>query len=231
MKAPLSNRILRCLPHAVRASLLERMEEVELPVATTLCRPREVPRYAHFMTSGITSVVTFMSNGKGVEVGLIGREGLVEAFHLLGSAASSSTAFLQSRGTALRMPFADLKAEFQTNEPLRTLILRFVQSQGLTANQLAACNRLHEIENRLARWLLMVSDRMEGNRFYVTQEFLAEMIGAQRSTVTLAAGSLQRNGFIEYRRGHVHIINREGLERAACECYPIMREFVSNLYL
>jgi len=230
MNSPLSNRILRCLPIAMRNSLLERMEEVTLPTSTTLCRPREVPKYAHFMTSGITSVVTFMANGKGVEVGLIGREGLVEAFHLLGPSPSPSTAFLQSQGTALRMPFADLKAEFQSNEPLRALILRFVQSQGMMANQLAACNRLHEIEARLARWLLMVSDRVEGKRFYVTQEFLAEMIGAQRSTVTIAAGSLQRNGYIEYRRGHVHILDREGLERAACECYPVVRELVSDLY-
>ena len=105
-----------------------------------------------------------------------------------------------------------------------------LKGQGLIVNQLAACNRLHEIEERLARWLLMVSDRMASDKFYLTQEFLAEMIGAQRSTVTLAAGSLQRSGLIEYRRGHIHILDRERMESVACECYPIVRDLAANLY-
>ena len=225
-----SNRLLESLPTDSRTSLIARMEEIILPISTTLCRPREVPKHAHFMTSGITSVVTFMENGSGVEVGLIGSEGLVEAFHLLGPASVPTTAFVQVEGTALRMSFADLKKEFLSNEPLRTLVLRVVQGQGLMVNQLAACNRLHEIEERLARWLLMVSDRVKADQFHLTQEFLAEMIGAQRSTVTLAAGSLQRSGLIEYRRGHIHILDRERLESAACECYPIVRDLAANLY-
>ena len=225
-----SNRLLESLPAAYRSSLLDRMEEIALPIPTNLCRPCEVPKYAHFMTSGITSVVTFMENGSGVEVGLIGSEGLVEAFHLLGPASVPTTAFIQVEGTALRMSFADLNKEFLSNELLRSLILRNAQGQGLIVNQLAACNRLHEIEERLARWLLMVSDRMASDKFYLTQEFLAEMIGAQRSTVTLAAGSLQRSGLIEYRRGHIHILDRERMESVACECYPIVRDLAANLY-
>lgn len=230
MAAAKFNRLLQSLPADVRSSLLARMEEVELPTQMNLCRPREVPKYAHFMTSGITSVVTFMEDGGGVEVGLVGREGLVEAVHLLGPAHVPTTAFVQTAGTALRMPFAELKQEFLTSEPLRELILRLVQGQGCIVNQLAACNRLHEIEERLARWLLMVSDRVGGSEIYLTQAFLAEMIGAQRSTVTLTAGSLQRSGLIEYRRGHIQILDRSGLENAACECYPIIRELASDLY-
>ena len=225
-----SNRLLESLPTDSRTSLIARMEEIILPISTSLCRPQEVPKHAHFMTSGITSVVTFMENGSGVEVGLIGPEGLVEAFHLLGPASVPTTAFVQVEGTALRMSFADLKKEFLSNEPLRTLVLRLVQVQSLMVNQLAACNRLHEIEERLVRWLLMVSDRVKADRFYLTQEFLAEMIGAQRSSVTLAAGSLQRSGLIEYSRGHIHILDRERMESAACECYPIVQDLAANLY-
>jgi CRP-like cAMP-binding protein len=204
------------------------MEEVTLPLSTTLWRPFEYPKYAHFMTSGITSIVTIMEDGSGVEVGLIGPEGLVEAFHLLGPASAQTTAFIQSAGTALRIPFAELKKEFLANEALRSVILRFVQGQGLMLSQLAACNRLHEIEERLARWLLMVSDRIGANEFYLTQTFLADMVGAQRTTVTLAAGNLQRGGLIEYRRGRIHILDRPGLEIAACECYPIVRDLDSE---
>ena len=158
--------------------------------------------------------------------GLIGREGFPEAFHLLGEAGVPTNAFMQVEGTALRMPFADFHRDFQSIASIRDAVLRFVQSQSLILGQVAACNRLHEVEERLARWLLMVSDRLGESKFHLTQEFLAEMIGAQRSTVTLAAGNLQRSGLIEYRRGNIDIINRPGLEAAACECYPIVRDLL-----
>jgi CRP-like cAMP-binding protein len=224
MPAELSNRILNALPAALKTTLLARMQPVDLPVGTVLYSPGQTPAFAHFMTSGIASVVTLMEDGSGVEVGLIASEGLVEAFHLLGPAAVHTTAFIQSAGTALRMSFAELQKEFHSNPTLRTLILGTAQRQALLVTQLAACNRLHEVEERLARWLLMVSDRVENDQFHLTQVFLAEMIGAQRTTVTLAAGSLQRSGLIMYRRGHIHILDREKLESAACECYPIMRD-------
>jgi CRP-like cAMP-binding protein len=218
-----SNFILSALPPALRKTLLARMEPIDLPVETVLLRPGEKPEFAHFMTSGITSVVTFMTDGIGAEVGLIGREGVVEAFHLLGPANSPTTAFVQVAGTALRMPFAELQKEAFASERLLRCILEFIQRHNFSLNQLAACNGLHEIEERLARWLLMVEDRVENPRFELTQEFLAEMLGTRRTSVTLAAGSLQRSGLIEYRRGHINILDREKLEGAACECYPIVR--------
>jgi CRP-like cAMP-binding protein len=182
------------------------------------------------MTSGMTSVVTFMSDGIGAEVGIIGHEGVVEAIHLLGAASAPTTAFIQSEGTALRMPFAELQQLFLAHAPLSQRILEFVQSQGFTLSQLAACHGLHEIEERLARWLLMVRDRLESDRFELTQEFLAEMLGARRTSVTLAAGTLQRSGLIKYSRGRIQVIDGDGLEKAACECYPIVRNLVSRLY-
>jgi CRP-like cAMP-binding protein len=211
--------------------LLARLEPVQLPTPTSLYLPHETPKYAHFMTSGIASVVTFMQDGNGVEVGLIGNEGLVEAVHLLGTTKVPTSGFMQVSGSALRMRLEDLRAEFLNCEPLRTVILRCVQGQSLVVTQIAACNRLHEVEERMARWLLMVQDRVGTNEFLLTQEFLAEMIGARRTTVTLAAGSLQRSGLIEYRRGTVRIVDRDGLAEAACECYPIVRKVIAELYL
>jgi CRP-like cAMP-binding protein len=230
MAAELSNLIIDALPPALKSSLLTRLQPVDLPVGTVLSSPGQTPPFAHFMTSGIASVVTFMSDGVGAEVGVIGHEGLVEAIHLLGTATAPTTAFIQSEATALRMPFAELQQLFLATGPLSKLILECVQSQGFILSQLAACHGLHEIEERLARWLLMVRDRLESDRFELTQEFLAEMLGARRTSVTLAAGALQRSGLIKYSRGHIHVVDGKGLEDAACECYPIVRALVSRLY-
>ena len=230
MAAELSNLIINALPPALKSSLLTLLQPVDLPVGTVLSSPGQPPPFAHFMTSGMTSVVTFMSDGVGAEVGIIGREGVVEAIHLLGAAPAPTTAFIQSDATALRMPFAELQQLFLAHAPLSQRILEFVQSQGFILSQLAACHGLHEIEERLARWLLMVRDRLGSDRFELTQEFLAEMLGARRTSVTLAAGTLQRSGVIKYSRGRIHVVDGKGLEDAACECYPVVRNLVSRLY-
>jgi CRP-like cAMP-binding protein len=230
MAADRSNRIINALPSELKSALLSRLQPVELPVGTVLTNPGQLPPFAHFMTSGIASVVTFMADGTGAEVGVLGREGLVEAINLLGPATAPTTSFIQSEGTALRMPFADLQSLFLANVALSQRILECVQSQGFMLSQLAACHGLHEIEERLARWLLMVRDRLESDHFELTQEFLAEMLGARRTSVTLAAGILQRNGLIKYSRGRIHVLDRKGLENVACECYPIVRDLVTRLY-
>lgn len=230
MAAKATNLIIESLPGPLKGSLLASLQPVTLPIGTVLSSPGEQPKFAHFMTSGIASVVTFMANGSGAEVGLIGREGVVEAINLLGPASSPTTAFIQVAGTALRMPFAELKERFLTPGPLVQRVLECVQSHGFVLSQLAACHGLHEIEERLSRWLLMVRDRLESDNFDLTQEFLAEMLGARRTSVTLAAGTLQRSGLIKYHRGHIHILDHEGLESTACECYPIVRDLVAKLY-
>jgi CRP-like cAMP-binding protein len=221
-----ANSILNQLPAAQRKSLLARMESVSLPVGEMLMRPGDTPAFAHFMTSGIASVVTYMKDGGAVEVGLISREGIVEAMHLLDSASSPTTVFMQVAGTALRMPFPEFAKEVFRSEPLLRLVLGFLQRHNFALTQLAACNGLHEIEERLARWLLMVQDRLESPKFELTQEFLAGMLGTRRTSVTLAASSLQQSGLIEYRRGHIRILDREGLRSAACECYPVVRKLI-----
>jgi len=226
----LSNLIINALPAGLKSSLLAQLQPVNLAVGTVLTSPGQIPAFAHFMTSGIASVVTFMSDGIGAEVGVIGREGLVEAIHLLGPATAPTTAFIQVEASALRMPFAELHELFIAHSAISQRILECVQGQGFILSQLAACHGLHEIEERLARWLLMVRDRLGSDRFDLTQEFLAEMLGARRTSVTLAAGMLQRSGLIKYSRGHIQVLDGEGLENAACECYPIVRNLVSGLY-
>lgn len=223
------NLLLDSLPLAQRKALLAQMEPIELPTGTVLYRTGEQPSYAHFMTSGIASIVTFMADGAGAEVGLIGREGVVEGINLLGPASPPTTAFIQVEGTALRIRYADLQKQIDTQEMLLRRILEFVQCHGFILSQIAACNGLHEVEERLARWLLMVQDRIQTSEFYLTQEFLAEMLGIRRTSVSAAAGNLQRNGIIAYSRGNIQVLKRLELEGVACECYPIVRGLASQL--
>lgn len=219
-----TNLLLTMLPFEQRAQLLRLLEPIAMPVPTVIFEPERTPHYAHFLTSGLASIVTYMKEGEAAEVGLVGHEGVPEALHLLGPALVQTNCFMQVAGTGLRMRFKDLEALFQRDEALRRALLRFVQFQNVVIGQIAACNRLHEIEERLARWLLMVSDRIESPDLHLTQEFLSQMLGARRSTVTLVAGSLQRSGMIEYSRGDVRILDREGLESTSCECYRVTHD-------
>jgi CRP-like cAMP-binding protein len=225
-----SNLLLNSLSPNYRGLLISRMKLVTLPAREVVYDPDEIPRFAHFMTGGIASIVGTMSSGASAEVGIWGKEGLVECFHLLGRNRIPTRCFMQIEGSAFRLPFKDLQKEFQENEELRERILQGVQSQGAILGQLAACNRLHEAEERLARWFLMVRDRMESDTFYLTQEFLAVMLGSRRTTVTAAAGTLQRKGLIRYSRGRIHIVDPAGLEKEACECYATVREIHQNFY-
>jgi CRP-like cAMP-binding protein len=225
-----SNLLLSSLSSKNGAYLLSRLRPVTLEAREVLYEPDETPKFAHFMTSGIASIVGTMSTGACAEVGIWGKEGLVECFHLLGNARIPTRCFIQISGAALRIPFKELQKEFHENQELRECILQGVQSQGAILSQLAACNRLHEAEERLARWFLMVRDRMENDGFYLTQEFLAVMLGSRRTTVTAAAGTLQRKGLIRYSRGRIHIVDPVGLEAEACECNGTVREIYQNFY-
>jgi CRP-like cAMP-binding protein len=225
-----ANLFLNALSPISRDSLLAHCVEVDLPLRKSLYEPGDIPKYAYFMTSGIASVVTAMEDGATAEVGLIGREGIVGSFHLLGPAKVSTSCFIQLTATALRMPFSELAGAFRKNEEIRNRILEFVQEQAVSLSQLAGCNRLHENEERLSRWLLMAQDRTQSDVLEFTQEFLGMMLGARRTTVTVIAGVLQRSGLIEYQRGRVRIINRDNLEAAACHCYQITKKLYANLY-
>jgi CRP-like cAMP-binding protein len=227
MNSDLSNVVLNALP-APFNGFRAKLTPVPLPVGMSLYEPYEIPRFAHFLTSGLASVVTSMKDGGSVETGLWTRDGLAECMHIAGSDRVPTRCFMQVAGTALRMPFTDLLREFESVESLRVSIQRSIQTQALILSQMVACNRLHEVEERLARWILMLQDRLQEDVLAITQEFLAEMLGSRRTTVTMAAGALQRIGLIEYQRGRVHILDRERLESAACECYPVIRKLSNN---
>jgi CRP-like cAMP-binding protein len=225
-----TNLFLESLSPESRNALLRLCVEVDLPLRKPLYEPGDTPQYAYFMTSGIASVVAIMEDGGMAEVGLIGREGVVGSFQLLGPAKVSTRCFIQLEATALRIRFTDLVHVFRTNQEIRDRVLEFVQEQAVSLGQLAGCNRLHGNEERLARWLLMAQDRTHSDTLNFTQEFLAMMLGARRTTVTLIAGGLQRQGLIRYQRGKVKILDRANLEAAACDCYKIAKELYASLY-
>ncbi|AXC11989.1 hypothetical protein ACPOL_2676 [Acidisarcina polymorpha] len=225
-----SNLLLSSLSAECRDALLANCTAVPLPIKTPLYDANRTPVYAYFMTSGIASVVASTQSGATVEVGVIGHEGIVGSFHILGPAPVSTVSFIQLEGTGLKIPLIELRKAFRSSEEIRDRILEFIQEQALTVSQIAGCNRFHEFDQRLARWLLMAQDRTKSSVLNFTQEFLAMMLGAQRTTVTSVAGGLQERGLIEYRRGHVRILDRERLEAAACDCYQITKQLHANLY-
>jgi CRP-like cAMP-binding protein len=230
LHAPTGNLLLNALSPELRQAIVDLCRLVELPVRTLLHEQGEMPVYAYFLCSGVGSVVVSMAEGGSAEVGLIGREGVVGAMHVLGPTPTPAQCFIQMEGTGLRIRLSDLRMLFQTNGQFRIYLLQFVQQQIVALEQIAACNKLHDTEERLARWLLMSRDRADQDTMTMTQEFLADMLGTRRTTVTLVAGSLQRRGLIDYRRGKVTIVNRAALEEAACDCYGVCKEALDNLY-
>ncbi len=228
--AQLSNRLIDSLSPPVRAQLLGMVREVQLPVGTVLEEQDSIARHAYFMTSGIASVVVILQEGGTAEVALIGREGLAGSLALLGTSSAPAKCFMQVAGSGYKVALAELRALFLSSEEVRTQILKFVQQQTMTMSQIAACNKLHEAEPRIARWLLMVQDRLQNDTFSLTQEFLAEMLGTHRPTVSIVMGTLHRAGLIENTRGRITIISRADLEHAACDCYPVTKRLLSSLY-
>lgn len=225
-----SNLFLSSLSRTNQDLLVSRSAPVDLALNTVLYEEEVTPRYAYFLTSGLASVVTPMSNGESVEVGFIGQEGVVGGLHLLGPASLSTRCMMQLSGTALRIQYSDLQEVFDSSVEIHSRILEFVQHQAIVVTQIAGCNRLHGAEQRLIRWLLTAQDRTQSLDLRFTHQYLAEMIASQRTTVTAIARDLQARGFIRYSRGVVHIVDRGGLEGAACDCYPITKRLYARLY-
>ena len=230
MNIPNNNRLLSSLSLPNRNLLLASSAHVHLPIRTSLYEAEIRPSHVYFMTSGMASIVTSMQDGGTAEVGVIGNEGVVGSIFLLGGAKVSTSGFIQLAGSAYEVPFEHASKVFRSSEEVRDRVLEFVQEQTVTGSQIAGCNRLHEAEERLARWLLMAQDRTQSDVLDLTHEFMAMMVGAQRTTVTLVAGALQRANLIEHSRGRVKILSRENLKMAACDCYNITKTLYDNLY-
>ncbi len=223
------NRVLSSLPKAEIDRLKPRLSPVTLKVRTELLDGKS--KYAYFLEDGLASVVLPMKSGATVEVGVIGREGVVGLPMLLGAKTMPGETYIQIAGSGFRIEAARLKDEFERPSELRRYLHKYLLANFVQSAQNAACNRVHPIAERLARWLLTCHDRVGTDRMPLTHEFLAAMLGTPRTTVTLAAGSLHQAGLIDYSRGHVTIKNRPGLEGAACECYRVVRDEFDRLGL
>jgi CRP-like cAMP-binding protein len=221
---PVENRILAALADGEREGLFPYLEPVSLQAGEILFAPGDRVRQLYFPINSVVSMLASMEDGTTVEAGVVGNEGIVGLSTILGAEVSTVQGLVQVAGDALRIPAAALMAEFKRGGQLQSLILRHTHTLFTMVSQTAACNRLHTVEERLARWLLTMRDRVESDEYLLTQEFIARMLGTRRSGVTVAAGILQQAGLINYRRGRINILDREGLEEVSCECYRSVKE-------
>ncbi len=217
------NHLLRLLPRAELARFRDWFEPVRLTVKDVLFKPEAEVKSVYFVEAGTVSMIATLKDGARVEVGLVGPEGLVGLALILGGGSSAVEAMVQADGMALRLPAARLHAALAAAPALQGLLLRYVDSFSAQVAQTAACNARHQIEQRLARWLLMTDDRVEGDRFVMTQEFMSTMLGVRRPGVTEAIGALRRAGLVEHSSGTLRVLDRAGLEAASCECYEAVR--------
>jgi CRP-like cAMP-binding protein len=222
------NKILLALPEQERAAIFSKLEFVALPTSKVLNEVGEPIKFAYFLNEGLASILSITTDGKSVEVGLSGREGFVGIPLTAGFNSSPTRVIMQVAGSGFRLGAKELVAALSQCPKLATSLQRFVQEVALQASQVAACNRLHEVDERLARWLLMSQERLGGDLIPLTQEFLAHMLGTRRASVTVAAGMLQKAGLITYTRGAVRIKSQTRLEDAACECYGILTQQIKK---
>ena len=218
--AAVHNLLLAALPEVDRERLLPTLEVVPLNLKDVLHKPAEAINHVYFPGGGFCSIVTVLEDGGMVEVATVGREGMVGVNAVLDGNPPSSASLVQGEtNTCYRMTTKAFRREMDRRGAFYGLMTRYAQALLGFVMQSTACNAVHSVEQRLARWLLMAQDRMDSNEFPLTQEFAAMMLGATRPTVTVVAGTLQRAGLITYHRGHVTILDREKLESASCECY------------
>ena len=223
------NHLIELLPRKDRQRLLAACEQVELVLGTVMCEPGKPTRHAYFPVNGFISLLTLIDGEPALEVGMVGREGMLGAQLGLGVATAPLHSVVQGEGAAWRISSAAFRRELTEMPALQRIMNRYIYVLMAQLAASAGCLRFHEIGPRLARWLLMSQDRAHSNSFQVTQEFLAYMLGVRRVGVTGAAGDLQHNGLIEYRRGALTVLNRKGLEAAACSCYAADRLAYSEL--
>jgi CRP-like cAMP-binding protein len=218
------NRLLAALPVNEYTRLLPKLEEISLTYAETIYEPDEVIRYVYFPTSGVVSLLTLVSDGEVLEVGVVGNEGIIGLPVFLGVETSRNQVIVQGEGTALRIKTEDFLKASGRGGTLPKLLQRYIHALLTQVSQTVACNRFHLIEERLMCWLLLMHDRIQTDKFRITQDFLSKMLGVRREAVSKSAANLQQRNLIEYSRGTVSIINRTALEEAACKCYAVLKE-------
>jgi CRP-like cAMP-binding protein len=228
---PLSeNRLLAALSVEEYELLAPHLEPLTLNLGDILFQPDERLQHVYFPLNSIISLLTELSDGNGIEVGLVGREGFVGISAILGG-SETKVATVQAQGRALKMRAAKLLEEFRRGGTLQNVLLRYTHALMAQISQSVVCNARHPVEGRMARWLLMYQDRLERDEFELTHEFMAHMLGVRRASVSEIASKLQSLGFIQYQRRRIKIIDREGLESFTCECYPVVKEKFKDFLL
>lgn len=217
--APVVNRLLDRLPRKDRNRMLSRCELVDLEFGAILCEPDQLFEHAYFPLTSFISQVEISNGHAPLEINLIGNEGMLGVTLMLGVDGAPLRAVVQGTGSALRMHRLPLRNAIQDSPALLDILQRYLYVMVSQLSQTTACTHFHEIEARLARWLLLTHDRAHADHFHLTHQLLANMLGVQRSAVTIAAGALQKRKLINYTRGEINIIDRDGLEAATCECY------------
>ena len=222
----LKNGLLACLPKLPQDAWRDRLELVQLPRGKVLYESGLLPTHAYFPTTAIVSLLYVTQAGSTSEMAVVGLDGMVGIGLFMGGNTTTNCAVVQCAGAAYRLGAQDLKSAFDSNGPLRHLLLRYTQALITQISQTAVCNRHHPLHQQLCRWLLLSLDRIEGDELVVTQEAIAQLLGVRRESVTEEAGKLRAERVIEYRRGRITVINRRRLETGSCECYAVVkREF------
>jgi CRP-like cAMP-binding protein len=228
---PVSNKILLSISDAEYLRIRPHLEFVNLPSHFSLHEPPEKLQFAYFLNRGVASIVVATQGGRDVEAGVVGHEGVVGTALAVGLNRSPLREVIQIEGDGFKIAARALQATLATTPDLQMRLSRYAVLQGMQVAQTAACNRLHEVAQRLARWLLMAQDRVDNGTLPITHDFLATMLGTDRPSVSLAAGELQQNKVIRYNRGSVQILNRKRLETLACGCYRVVQQLNGELGL
>ena len=226
---PRQNWLLRALPAADWQRWQPALEWVDLPLGMVIYESGAELSHVYFPTNTIVSLLYVMENGASAEIAVVGFEGLVGISLFMGGGSTPSRAVVQSGGQGYRIPAAMVKTEFERSLPVMHLLLRYTQALITQMSQTAVCNRHHSLDQQLCRWLLLSLDRLPGDELLMTQELIANMLGVRREGVTEAALKLQQAGLIRYARGHIHVLDRPGLEHRTCECYAVVKREYDRL--
>ena len=226
---PSQNHLLGALPTAEFEALAPHLHPVSLALGQMLYEPGEQLQHAYFPTTAIISLQYVTESGASAESAGVGNEGMLGVSLFMGGDTTPSSAVVQTAGHAYRLDRRLLKQEFARGGPLQRLLLRYTQALMTQMSQTAVCNRHHSVEQQLCRWLLLTLDRLPGNELVMTQELVAGMLGVRREGITEVAGRLQASAIIRYRRGHISVLDRGGLEAHACECYGVVRKELTRL--
>ena len=226
---PEKNQLLAALPTAEWERWLPQLESVDLQLGQVLYEAGGTLSHVYFPTTAIVSLLYVMENGASAEIAMVGNEGIVGISLFMGGESTSSRAVVQSAGQGFRLKAQSVKEEFNRAGPVLHLLLRYTQALITQMAQTAVCNRHHTLDQQLCRWLLLSMDRLEGNELMMTQELVANMLGVRREGVTEGAIKLQQAGLIRYARGHITVLDREGLEARTCECYAVVKKEYDRL--